>query len=238
MGAARTRRTALARLAMAGGLSILLVTPLVLPYLEKLQSGRVRSLQAAAEFSAGLPEYLSSFSTVHAFLPKANEPLFPGFIAIALAATALLSSGAERERKWCWLTMGALGVALSLGPRLGLFTFLYNIAAPYRALRVPSRAGVLFLLAVALLAAIGLTRIRRPALRFTLVLIAALECLAAPLALRMEIPSLSRDLSTRRRATPARRYGRATAPAPGAIPRQRDLRLSVDLPPPPIGERL
>ena len=90
----------------------------------------VRSLEAAAEFSAGLSEYLSSFSWVHAFLPKANEPLFPGFIAIALAATALLTTARERERKWCWLAVGLLGVALSLGPSAGLFTFLYNDAVP------------------------------------------------------------------------------------------------------------
>ena len=186
------RRSAFGRLLVGGVLATLVVTPLVLPYLDKLESGRVRSLQAAAEFSAGLPEYLSSFSWLHAFLPKANEPLFPGFIALALAATALLTAARERERKWCWVAVGLLGVALSLGPSLGLFTFLYNVAAPYRALRVPSRAGVLFLLAVALLAAIGLTRLtqmKRPGLRWALVLVAALECLAAPLGFRMDAPS-------------------------------------------------
>ena len=183
------RQSAFGRLLVGGALAIVLVMPLVLPYLDKLQSGRVRSLEAAAEFSAGLPEYLSSFSWVHAFLPKANEPLFPGFIAIALAATALLTTARERERKWCWLAVGILGVALSLGPSAGLFTFLYNVAAPYRALRVPSRAGVLFLLAVALLAAIGLTRIRRSGLRWALVFVAALECFVAPLGLRMDAPS-------------------------------------------------
>ena len=186
------RRSAFGRLLVGGVLATLVVTPLVLPYLDKLESGRVRSLQAAAEFSAGLPEYLSSFSWLHAFLPKANEPLFPGFIALGLAATALLTAARERERKWCWVAVGLLGVVLSLGPSLGLFTFLYNVATPYRALRVPSRAGVLFLLAVALLAAIGLTRLtqmKRPGLRWALVLVAALECLVAPLGFRMDAPS-------------------------------------------------
>ena len=211
------RRSAFGRLLVGGVLATLVVTPLVLPYLDKLQSGRVRSLQAATEFSAGLPEYLSSFSWLHAFLPKANEPLFPGFIAIALAATALLTAARERERKWCWVAVGLLGVALSLGPSLGLFTFLYNVATPYRALRVPSRAGVLFLLAVALLAAIGLTRLtqmKRPGLRWTLVLVAALECFAAPLGLRMDAPSY-----------PAIYRHVETLPEPGAM-------VELPLPPP------
>ena len=208
------RRSAFGRLLVGSVLAILLVMPLVLPYLDKLQSGRVRSLEAAAEFSAGLTEYLSSFSWLHAFLPKANEPLFPGFVALALAAKALLTAGRERERKWCWVAVGLLGVALSLGPSAGLFTFLYNVAAPYRALRVPSRAGVLFLLAIALLAAIGLTRLKRPGLRWTLVLVAALECFVAPLGLRMEAPSY-----------PAIYRHVETLPEPGAM-------VELPLPPP------
>ena len=220
------RRSAFGRLLVGGVLAIVLVIPLVLPYLDKLQSGRLRSLQAATEFSAGLPEYLSSYSWLHAFLPKASEPLFPGFIALALAATALLTAARERERKWCWVAVGFLGVALSLGPSLGLFTFLYNVAAPYRALRAPSRAGVLFLLAVALLAAIGLTRLKgqtgqtgqtwmkRPALRWALVLVAALECFAVPLELRMDAPSY-----------PAIYRHVETLPEPGAM-------VELPLPPP------
>jgi hypothetical protein len=208
------RRRALGQLLVGGVLAVVLVMPLVLPYRAKLQSGRVRSLQTAAEFSAGLHEYLSSFSWLHAFLPKANEPLFPGFVALTLAATALLTAGRERERKWCWVAVGLLGVALSLGPSLGLFTFLYNVAAPYRALRVPSRAGVLFLLAVALLAAIGLTRVKRPVLRWALVIVAALECLVAPLVFQMEAPSY-----------PAIYRHVETLPEPGAM-------VELPLPPP------
>jgi hypothetical protein len=183
------RRGALARLATAGITALAVTLPLALPYLDKLEGGTVRSLHAASNFSAGLTEYVSSFSHVHAFLPKAAEPLFPGFVAIGLAATGLIRATGKGARKWCWALVGVVGVAVSAGPALGLFSFLYRVAAPYRALRVPSRAGVLLLLAVAVLAAIGLALVRRRALRVALVGVAAVECLAAPLPLRFEAPA-------------------------------------------------
>ena len=185
----RRRLAAIGRLFLAGAGAIVLTLPLALPYLDKLQGGTVRSLEAASSFSAGVTEYVSSFSRVHAFLPKAAEPLFPGFVALGLAAAALIGASREGTRKWCWALVGVTGVALSAGPALGLFSFLYHIAAPYRALRVPSRAGVLLLLAVAVLAACGLTLIRKKAFRWALVTIAAVECMAAPLPLRLDVPS-------------------------------------------------
>jgi len=185
----RERRSGFARLAAAGVAGVLVTLPLALPYLDKLRAGTVRSLEAASSFSAGWSEYASSFSWVHAFLPKASEPLFPGFVALGLAVAALGAKVHETARKWCWFAVGAIGVAISLGPALGLFTWLYRLAPPYRALRVPSRAGVLFLLAVAVLAAIGLTLVRRRAFRAALVAVAAVECLAAPLPLRFDEPS-------------------------------------------------
>ena len=183
------RPAAVGRLFLAGIGAVVLTLPLALPYLDKLQGGTVRSLEAASNFSAGVTEYVSSFSRVHAFLPKAAEPLFPGFVALGLAAAALIGLSREGTRKWCWALVGATGIALSAGPALGLFSFLYHVAAPFRALRVPSRAGVLLLLAVAMLAALGLTLIRKKAIRWLLVALAALECMAAPLPLRLEVPS-------------------------------------------------
>lgn len=177
------------RLALAGAGAVLLTLPLAIPYLDKLRGGTVRSLDAASNFSAGWTEYASSFSWAHAWLPKAAEPLFPGFVALALATVALVARSPNAARKWCWAVVGVVGVMLSFGPHLGLFSFLYRIAAPYRALRVPSRAGVIVLLAVAILAAIGLRMVRSRGLRRALVAIAAIECVAAPLPLHFDAPS-------------------------------------------------
>jgi hypothetical protein len=71
-----------------------------------------------------------------------------------------------------------------------VFSVLFEMFPPYRALRVPSRAGILFLLGVSMLAALGLGRLRGRAVRIALVAIAAAECASIPLPLRMEAPTL------------------------------------------------
>lgn len=193
VGSSRPRRHALAGLGAGLAAGAVLTLPLALPYLEKLRGGTERSLAAAATFSASPVDYLASFSAVHGFLPKTSEPLFPGFAALALAALALVSRRVPARTKWIWAGVAAAGIALSLGPRLGVFTLLYEWLPPYRALRVPSRAGVLFLLAVAVLAAHGLARLRggraRKA-RVALLALAAAECFAGPLPLSMEPPEI------------------------------------------------
>ena len=182
------RLRAVARLGLGAAAGSLVTVPLVLPYWSKLSSGMMRTLETASEFSATGVEYFSSFSRLHGFLPKASEPLFPGFIASGLAAAALFAPATERRRSLVWIAVAAVGIALSLGPSFGLFSILYDVFPPYRALRVPSRAGILFLLAVAILAALGLRRIRRRFVRAALVALAAAECVSVPLPLRMEAP--------------------------------------------------
>ncbi len=176
-------------LTASGLLAAGLTFPFAWPYLEKLSSGTVRSLTAADQYSATALDYVSSFSRLHAFLPSTDEPLFPGGIAIGLAVFALAAGAARASRKWSWALVGAIGLVISLGPPAGVFTLLYRFVPVYRAIRVPSRAGVLVLLAVALLAAIGLAAIRRRRLRVLCVVIACGECLAAPLPWRFELPS-------------------------------------------------
>ncbi len=179
-----------ARLGLAAAAGTLMTLPLALPYWNKLSSGMVRSLETASEFEATGVDYVSSFSRLHGFLPKTSEPLFPGFVAIGLAAAALWAPSKERRRARVWIAVAILGVALSLGPSLGLFSILYEVFPPYRALRVPSRAGILFLLAVSMLAALGLRRLKGSAVRVALVALAAAECVSVPLPLRMEAPRL------------------------------------------------
>ena len=181
------RGRAVTRLVSGGSLGALLTLPLAWPYLEKLRSGSVRSLEAAERFSAEPLDYVSSFAPVHFWLPNASEPLFAGFVALGLACAAFVTERSKRER-WCWLAVAMVGFILSLGPKAGLFTLLYETLAPYRALRVPSRAGVLFLLGVAMLAALGAASVKSRALKRLLFVVAAIECFGGPLPLRMEVP--------------------------------------------------
>jgi hypothetical protein len=184
------RLATLARLGLAAAAGGLLTLPLALPYWSKQSAGMERSLETASEFSATGIDYLSSFSRLHAFLPKSSEPLFPGFVAIGLAAAALWAPSKDRRHALVWVAIALVGIALSLGPSLGVFSALFEVFPPYRALRVPSRAGVLFLLSVAMLAALGLGRLRGRAIRVALVALAAAECASIPLPLRMEAPKL------------------------------------------------
>ncbi|HEY7820888.1 MAG TPA: hypothetical protein VIG29_21865, partial [Vicinamibacteria bacterium] len=190
-GVARAHRLrAVTRLGLAAAAGTFLTLPLALPYWRQLESGMGRSLETASEFEATPADYFSSYSLVHGFLPKTSEPLFPGFVAIGLALAAVTGGANERRRTYAWLALAAVGVLLSFGPSIGLFSLLYELLPPYRALRVPSRAGVLFLLGMAMLAAIGLGRVRGGLARKILVLFAAIECFAAPLALNPEPPRL------------------------------------------------
>lgn len=186
------RRRAVSSWAAAALAALMILVPLALPYLAKLRSGSARSLEAAVDFSAGATEYVSSFSRVHAFLPKAAEPLFPGFVAVGLAMWALWASRHNLEKarqRWLWFLVGATGVLLSLGPAFGLFSLLYRFVPFYKAVRVPSRAGILFLMAIAILAAMGLARIRSRRIQWALVGLAALECFGGPLPLQPQRPT-------------------------------------------------
>ncbi len=196
------RRRALTGLAVAAAMALLLSAPLVLPYLAKLGAGARRSLEEATRFSADATAYVTSLSRLHFFLPQEGEPLFPGFTAAGLAGLAL--AGAWR-RKQSWRDqaplagMALLGVALSLGPSFGIFTLLWNLVPGYRGLRVPSRAGILFLLGVAILAGTGLSRIASRRWRWGLLLVAAAECFAGPLPLALsapEVPAIYQHLAS------------------------------------------
>ena len=194
----------LKQLTLAGVLTVLLAAPLVIPYATKLRQGSIRTFQVTSEYSAGVREYASSFSKLHFFLPKAEEPLFPGAVVVGLAMVALISSLRRREQnppsslsrlasvrdEWTFAVVGLLGVVLSLGPSGGLFTLLFRVFPPYQGLRVPSRAAILFLLAVALLAAFGLAKVKRRGIRVILIFVATLECYAGPLPWSFELPPL------------------------------------------------
>lgn len=177
---------------VAGALSAAFLTlPLLLPYARKLKEGNLRTVEAAAQFSAGWAEYSSSFSRLHGFLPEHPEPLFPGFAVLGLSLWALVR---WKPRTFLpeglLLALALLGLALSAGPKLGLFSLFVHVVPAYQGLRVPSRAGILFLLALALLASRGLTHVRRRSVRVALVGVVAAECYAGPLPWSFDPPEL------------------------------------------------
>lgn len=187
------RRKAMLGMGVAAVLAVALSLPLVLPYLAKMSMGYRRSLSAAVDFSADGFSYLTSLSRLHFFLPNQGEPLFAGFVASGLAGFGIVRSFAKREKRHdvtLWMVVGLLGILLSMGPSLGLFSTLYKVLPGYQGLRVPSRAGILFLLAVAMLAGLGHSYIRNRLFGTLLLVLAAAECYGGPLYWSMEAPVL------------------------------------------------
>jgi hypothetical protein len=118
-------------------------------------------------YSATPVNYLASdpYNLLHgtwgAGLGRSERRLFPGVTALVLGAIGL----------WGWSTrktmvamIGAVGLMISLGFNTPLYGWLRELVFTYRGLRAPARAGVLVMLAIALLAAWGWASVlaRRP----------------------------------------------------------------------------
>lgn len=183
-------------LAMAAGLSALVLVPFLLPYYHaNHEQGLTRSLSDAAMYSATWMDYLSTPSRLwyplwsrHFFVGTA---LFPGAVGLMLALLAIVRGEALRDsRARMCLVIGILGVALSFGPRLPGYATLYTILPVLRAVRATARFGYLATLATAALAGFGVVTLRRltparlwPAAAVVLVAAASIESFVAPLGL-------------------------------------------------------
>jgi hypothetical protein len=166
-------------IALGGVLSMLLVTPAFAHYVQlQDETGFGRSLQDAAPYSAYVRSYLASAAHAHNWLLPIikdwnHEVLFPGFLAIVLAAVGVVavarSSAApsafersrERETLMLYSSLGVLAFWASLGPRAGLYTVLFKAVPVFSLLRAPGRTGIIVVLVLALFAAFGVRALRR-----------------------------------------------------------------------------
>ena len=167
----RTRSVGV-RFAFAFLMAVVAIAPLSLPYQRAAnEQGMVRSLAAVTEYSATPAGYLAASSRVHlatwsrSFFKDPVNSFFPGFVAITLALTALLSirrlDAASRRRVMMLLAIVVVGFVLSLGTHTPVYGWLYRVFPPMHGLRVAARFGNLFLLGVAGLAGFGLACIHR-----------------------------------------------------------------------------
>jgi hypothetical protein len=162
---------------LAGVAAIVMIVPFFLPYRD-LAGGTdpFRTMPDVRAHAATWRSYLASTSYVHravlgSIVPVAESDfperiLFPGFVALALAGVALVVSlrgsrppeeASLSETAGFYLLLGSLAAWLSLGPDAGLYGLAYRTVPVWSMLRAPARFGVLVTLAVAVLAAIGLT---------------------------------------------------------------------------------
>ena len=185
-----TRRRALALLAAAALLGAAVVAPTLLPY---KRVGVVRSLDEVARYSAHLRDYLATNARVHYSLWSwrffGGTALFPGVVALLLAAVAIGSGVAFRDRRARMLVaIGVVGAALSFGPAMPGYTTLYTWVPVLQGLRSAARFGYLVIAATAVLAGFGFAwlRARWPAARWMpaatvlVIALANLDALAAP----------------------------------------------------------
>ena len=157
-------RVALPRFGLAAVLFGVIVLPLSFPYRRvAIEQGMIRSLDNVRDFSATVGAYLTAgarFSELESF--------FPGIAVVVLSiAAAVLVWRAKthdtlaRRRILMLAAIGLAGFVLSLGTNTPIYGWLYNVFPPLSGVRVAARFAILFLFAVAVLAGMGASRLRR-----------------------------------------------------------------------------
>jgi hypothetical protein len=150
--------------AVAGLVAALVVAPLAPPYLDNRSRIGERDRRENRVFSATPSDYLASHEWSALYGSRldngpAERSLFPGIVPVVLTAVALVPPLST--------VTAAYGTALllsfdaSLGFNRSVYPVLYDVLLPFRALRVPARFSVLVGLSLAILAGLGVARLRR-----------------------------------------------------------------------------
>lgn len=180
----------------AGLLLLLVNVPFAMPYWEvRGRVGLTRVIEDAEGYAPSAGSWLqaptrsqaaitSSLPSLRPRIEAANAALFPGFVFLGLGALGAIGLIRHREaRTLAALSLtglAALTLWLSFGPAFGLYRLGYTLIPGFDLIRVPSRFFLLTLTALSTLAALGLDRVRRPALAWSLILTAAVECVPVP----------------------------------------------------------
>lgn len=192
-------RTVLTQVVVAGVVAGLAILPVYLPYRRVASEQQmVRTLDVVKDYSATLPGYLAAAGRVHfatwshGFFKDPVDSFFPGIVILALATLAGVLAfrrraaaddavTVTRRRVIMLVAIGITGFILSLGTATPIYGWAFNVFPPMQGLRAAARFGNLFLLAVAMLAGIGLA-LWRPGryVGFALLLLVNLESLRAP----------------------------------------------------------
>jgi hypothetical protein len=207
------RRTVLSALAAAALLGTLLTLPYLTAYLDaRHEQGLRRNINMSSTMAFHPTQDLTSDAYAYRWLsPREGERLFPGLLALGLAAVAV-----ARRRPGTLLYGAAFVVmlVLSLGPRLELdgrsvplpYRWLFAIP-PFDGMRHPYTFAAVALFMLMVLAAIGWAGLRvaaRPWAGPLVVLLAVVETLSPPPFVRAIPPGVP----------PAYEIIRARPPAP------------------------
>jgi hypothetical protein len=185
-------------LAAAAIAAAILLLPFLLPYYYvRAEEGLVRTIDDVRIYSATWRDYLATGGRLHHALWShrvfdGRTPLFPGITALALAALAVVSGVGWRDaRARMALAFGSLGVVLSFGALLPGYEWLHTHVTLLQGIRAVARWGVLFLIAVAILAGYAVAALEsrwqtRPWWRVAaigLIALVTVEAIRAPLTM-------------------------------------------------------
>ena len=163
--------------AIAAAISLVLVLPFFLPYVElQRDAGFARSLDDARRYSATWPSYLATPAHAHgpvlAFARRLGwrigEVMFPGILALAFGAAGAAMglragrhAGERRDRETVWMygSIGLVALWASFGPAAGLYTVMFRAIPLFTFLRAPSRFGLVVVFVLAVLSAIAFRRL-------------------------------------------------------------------------------
>ena len=178
---------------LAGALILLVNLPFVLPYYEvRGRVGLTRLIEDAEGYAPSFASWLAAPTLTQTALTSrlallkqpiesARAALFPGWVFAGLAAWGsfglLRNRNARTPALTFLLSLTAITFWLALGPSFGLYRLGYSLIPGFNFIRVPSRFCLLTLTALAVLAGIGLDRVRRPKVAWGLILLATLECI-------------------------------------------------------------
>ena len=157
-------RPTLVRVVAALVLSAVVAGTYAAPYQRARQVVGDREDYEVLRYSATFGDYAASPPTSvlwgwTAGLDDGERRLFPGLLGTSLAATALVAPAAP------WTMALAVTTVIAAEASTGLhgvtYPLLRRLAPPYRGLRVPARFGMVVLMGVALLAALGCAQLSR-----------------------------------------------------------------------------
>jgi len=188
-------RDRLIGLAVAAAIAIVLAIPVGRAHAEARKIVGERSTEEVARGSARIVNYLGPprenllYGTALKPFADGERRLFPGFLAIALAAVALWPR--RRSRRWSIPVLAyAIGLLLAFDLSLGFngisYRVLYDYVLPFRGLRIPARMGIITGFSLAVLAGFGAHRLvcGRPIVALVIGAVMVLEYASWPLRLR------------------------------------------------------
>ena len=204
--------------ALAAAVCVGLTLPLFLPYLQMQgTSGFARTLDDSRAYSANLGAWFASSAWAHRWLVPYLQPpymegfsevLFPGILTVVLgiwgawlgvrtvasepASTPPTTSRLTPDVVWLYIVSAVVAFWITIGPKAGLYTLLFNTIPVLSFLRAPSRTGIVVTLCLVILAVpalIKLMRGRRGRVMFAALLaLGVADLYRAPLRMREAPP--------------------------------------------------